>query len=310
MAIHKTTSNKKLLLLKSYPWLLLGTGIFSLWWDFPDYQWILMGYTISLENILRFSSSGAIIGFLTNWIAIAMLFRPYYKRPLLRQGLIPAQKERIINRLSIAISENLINADILSSHLSSVDSVTHYRVKLTNYINNYITKPNVKKKIQVIIMKYAQKIINDRELMSHIADKIASRIQVTLEEDFFNKIAIRTYTAITQQNIKQVVQRTLERFPTQLVTETHQIEPLLDKLSDYIQHHSKDIEKIMSKIIIAFTQHINIKKIIEHNLYQFEEQKLENMIKNATMGQLLYIQYLGAILGTFGGLIIWQTFFF
>ena len=300
-------NSKKLKLLKSYPWLLVVIGITSLWWDFPNYQWNIIGFTIYFENILRSCSIGGIIGFLTNWVAITMLFHPYTKRPLLRQGLIPAQKQKIIKRLAITISEYLINPDTLSFHLSSVDSVSRYRIKLTNYIKNYLANPNVKKEIQTIITDYIQKMTQNQELMEQISEKISSHLQVTLEQHFLNKIAIRTYTSITQQNIKHIVQRIITQLSKQLVTEDHQIETILDKLPNYIEYHGKDIEKVMSSLIVAFTKQMNIQKIIEHNLYRLEKKKLESMIKNATMEQLIYIQYIGAILGTLGGLVIWNT---
>jgi len=51
---------------------------------------------------------------------------------------------------------------------------------------------------------------------------------------------------------------------------------------------------------------LNVHELVEENLRKYDEQKLENMIRNATNEQLKTIQYLGALLGTIGGFVIWE----
>ncbi|MEM6805888.1 MAG: hypothetical protein AAF696_31110, partial [Bacteroidota bacterium] len=61
----------------------------------------IFGFSQSLDftGILKIICVSGLIGFGTNYIAIKMLFRPLVKRPILGQGLIPAQKDRIIYTL-------------------------------------------------------------------------------------------------------------------------------------------------------------------------------------------------------------------
>ena len=42
------------------------------------------------------------------------------------------------------------------------------------------------------------------------------------------------------------------------------------------------------------------------NMRQYDEQKLEQLIKNTSNEQLNYIKYHGGVLGLFGGLVIWK----
>ena len=53
-----------------------------------------------LFNAFYIISVSGLIGYGTNYIAIRMLFRPVSKRPIWGQGLIPAQRDRIIVTLS------------------------------------------------------------------------------------------------------------------------------------------------------------------------------------------------------------------
>jgi len=51
---------------------------------------------------------------------------------------------------------------------------------------------------------------------------------------------------------------------------------------------------------------LDVHALVEDNLRQYDEKRIELLIKNASNDQLRYIQYLGAVLGTLGGFIIWK----
>ena len=56
---------------------------------------------------------GAVIGYLTNWLAIKMLFRPRTEKRILgvkvpfTPGLIPKEKDRIARNVSESVGEHL-----------------------------------------------------------------------------------------------------------------------------------------------------------------------------------------------------------
>ena len=79
---------------------------------------------------------GGVIGFITNDLAIKMLFHPY--KPLyigkwhvpLTPGLIPSQKERLAKSLGELISSQLLNADTLRREALSDANRARLRGKL------------------------------------------------------------------------------------------------------------------------------------------------------------------------------------
>ena len=79
--------------------------------------------------MLKVLTISGLIGFMTNWVAIKMLFRPTYKRPILGQGLIPAQKDRIAYRLARAVSEDLINPEMIKKKIQESQAISRYREK-------------------------------------------------------------------------------------------------------------------------------------------------------------------------------------
>ncbi len=83
---------------------------------------------------------GAVIGYITNDIAIRMLFRPRtakyifgFKVPF-TPGLIPKEKSRIAASIGDAISKNLMNREVLEKTLLSADMLD----KIRNGINGFV----------------------------------------------------------------------------------------------------------------------------------------------------------------------------
>ncbi|MDE6331649.1 MAG: DUF445 family protein, partial [Muribaculaceae bacterium] len=83
---------------------------------------------------------GAVIGYITNDIAIRMLFRPRtakyifgYKIPF-TPGLIPKEKSRIASSIGNAISKNLMNREVLEKTLLSDEMID----KIKNGIKGFV----------------------------------------------------------------------------------------------------------------------------------------------------------------------------
>ena len=84
---------------------------------------------------------GGVIGYITNDIAIRMLFRPHTAKYLFgiripfTPGLIPKEKARIASSIGDAISENLMSKEVLQKYLLSEDMVTKLRSSVENFLN-------------------------------------------------------------------------------------------------------------------------------------------------------------------------------
>lgn len=79
---------------------------------------------------------GSIIGYLTNWLAIKMIFRPHHEVKILGMrvpftpGLIPKERKRIANTIGNSISDYLLTEEELTKALSNE--------KMSNNIDNWI----------------------------------------------------------------------------------------------------------------------------------------------------------------------------
>lgn len=83
---------------------------------------------------------GGVIGYITNDIAIRMLFRPHTAKYVFgihipfTPGIIPKEKERIAEAVGGVISENLMNKDVLEKYLLSEDMIEKVRSAVEEFI--------------------------------------------------------------------------------------------------------------------------------------------------------------------------------
>lgn len=83
---------------------------------------------------------GGVIGYITNDIAIRMLFRPHKAKYIMgihipfTPGIIPKEKGRIADAIGGVISENLMNKEVLERYLLSDDMVGKVRLAVEEFI--------------------------------------------------------------------------------------------------------------------------------------------------------------------------------
>jgi len=133
---------------------------------------------------------GAFIGWITNVVAIKLLFRPYraYRIPLLDwkiQGLIPKRQTDIASALGDIISTELITGNDVLDSLSRQDIKIRIREKVEKYIRDQISLRLpfvISEGIQASLAEFIAKILG-QEL-----DKFLENPQVFFREDETNEI--------------------------------------------------------------------------------------------------------------------------
>jgi uncharacterized membrane protein YheB (UPF0754 family) len=303
---HQKRPGGLLFFLKFFPWILLFGFFYSFYWDFTGQEIILIGNIYPVEGLLRIMSVSGLIGFLTNWLAITMLFRPAKKRPLLGHGLIPAQKDRIAFRLATAVSKDLINPEIIKKKIHDSGVISKYRELASDYIKAVIDNPEFRSDLKQWVVDYVQAMIGDPEVRTSIAEKLIAELDESLEERSLEKVALKTYTFLKGKEMQDIVEESLVRLPATVEKGLIRFDEFLDRLPEHIENESDKIETLLTQILYRLVNQLDVFSLVEENLKNFDEGRLEQLIKGATNEQLTYIQYLGGILGTIGGLVIWQ----
>lgn len=134
---------------------------------------------------------GGVIGYITNDIAIRMLFRPHKAKYIMglhvpfTPGIIPKEKGRIADAIGGVISENLMNKDVLERYLLSDDMVGKVRLAVEGFIET---------------QKHNQETV--KEFLGHYLsdDEIA-----TISQNVNESITKQTYTKLSDASVGEKV---------------------------------------------------------------------------------------------------------
>lgn len=292
--------------LQALPWIYaLGFGI-SFLWDFTGLGIELFGMRVALDGLLRIISVSGLIGFLTNWLAITMLFRPSKRRPLLGQGLIPANKDRVALRLSKAVAEDLINPELIQRKIHESQWIRTARIQTTESLRTVVDNPAFRQGLRDWMRGYLDDLISDAQLRAELARSILLNVEAYLEDRSIERFAYRAYRFLKGDEAQRLVEEALEKIPESVDGALNRVDKLLDDLPETIEKNSEKIEHVVTSLLFRLINRLNVEQLVLENLIQYDESRLERMIKGATHEQLSYIQYLGALLGGIGGLVIWQ----
>src|SRR5690625_8008172 len=105
-------------------------------------------------------SVAGLIGFLTILLAITMLFHPRRKHPGFGQGLIPPQRERVIFRLATAISEELINEQIIKAKIDESQVIPRHREISLNGTRGALEDGEFRRELKYLTAAYLHDLLS------------------------------------------------------------------------------------------------------------------------------------------------------
>lgn len=300
-----TGHTRLLLFLQLVPLTLAVLFATSFFWDFDGLTAVVLGRSLPLEGVLRIVSVSGMIGFLTNWIAITMLFQPRERRPLLGQGLIPAQRERVIFRLAQAVSDELINERIIKQKIQESGVIKKYRETALSTVRGVVEDPEFRDDVKELVVDYTTRVLNSKDVRNRLAKITAERI-----EDYAGSglggLALRMYRYFREDDFQSRLDEAIKDLPGALDKVLDQTDDLLDRIPEKLEDRADDLERWASAAVLGFVERMDVNAMIIENMQRYDEAKLEELIKKSSNEQLNYIKYLGGVLGFFGGLVIWQ----
>ena len=149
---------------------------------------------------------GGVIGYVTNALAIKMLFRPHTPKYLFGKklpftpGIIPKEKGRIAKSIGGAISENLMSREVLEKNLLSDEMTERIRLSITGFFNeqkqnnetlhefllHYLSEDDVDNAVGSIKTELTAQMssrVSDSELGNQIAEVAAKHVTDKLRSD-------------------------------------------------------------------------------------------------------------------------------
>ena len=286
---------------------------------------------------------GAVIGFITNDIAIKMLFHPRKAlyigtwRVPFTPGLIPKQKDRVARSIGTVISTQLLNSEVVLDTLTSDSMVAKVRGRLEGLVeeNRYneatveevlllFSKQEVVEHIIVTLKSDAADLIYRKlagmEFGEQMSKILLGKMKDKMNTPLFSLIAgIIDDEAIGSmaKSLGELIDRVVEDNSEDIIRNLMDVE--IDKIKnaricELIEEYQEKIPKLIDFTIGAYKkvltnnlkpvlEGINLAKIVEERVASFDVIQLENMIFGIMDRELKAIVYLGALLGFLMGII-------
>jgi uncharacterized membrane protein YheB (UPF0754 family) len=296
-------------LLRLLPYACGAAFIVSFFYDFgADDEIIVAGQHLSLDAFVRMVSVSGLIGYSTNWIAIKMLFKPVFRRPIWGQGLIPAQKDRIVWNLAGGIHKHILNEDLIRDRITESGIIRKVNQLLIKGVESLLDDEEFIREVKAFAYTQIKSVMAKQE----VRDRFTAIIDEKLDENL-NKglggFVFQAYKKLNKKEYEAILNNILNKVPGTVVDIIEEVENEAPRITESIKSREADMESFFLRLVMDLLEKIDIRSLLSQQMAHFDEAKLEQMIWSATNEQLLYIQYLGTLLGILGGFLIWQPLF-
>lgn len=291
---------------------------------------------------LAFPVVGAVIGYITNDIAIRMLFRPHQAKYFMgvhipfTPGIIPKEKSRIAAAIGKAVSENLMNREVLEKNLLSDDMLDKIGKAIDDFVAtqsaneetieqfalHYLTQEDIDA-MRTNVTDGVVKMLSDKLQDSRLGESIAHMATQHVMEKTRNSVAGRLGADILLQPIAQLVEGFLAKHINEILHNNSQqmIEGLVTDESDQLMGmtmsslmagHDEQVKQANNGILSAYRviiteqlprilQDIDISSMIEERINDMDMDEAEAIILDVMKKELRAIVWLGALLGSIMG---------
>lgn len=294
-----------------------------------------MDFSIIIKPLI-----GAGIGYVTNWIAVKMMFRPLnpikignYTLPF-TPGIIPKNKERLAESIGNSISENLLTDEALSQALLSEDIKEKVKQKIIDVLNSSTENTA---SIESTICKYIGDIsynnileniistltsnIHTTVIKADLGNIVAEQIKISAQESFkgsmlgllggnalvtsiANTASLKTNYYIEKNGkelISDMVKSEINKYTNYTISDiTTQIG---NSNIDLVSILMNMYEKFVITELSDILETINISNIIKNKINEMNVLDLEKMILQIMKKELNALVNLGAIIGFILGLL-------
>lgn len=284
---------------------------------------------------------GAIIGLITNGIAIRMLFRPLHAVKIgdftlpFTPGLIPKEKPRIAHSIGVLVADKLVNAEVLEKGMLNPETDKKIEDFITSFLDKY--KDNHQSVQELLIQQFGEEnfkyysILTENKLAEIVYQKAITmdlgRLAINaMENEFARKDQespssvqfLPMVISLAEGKIVETINETVEQQGFIIISQfiEKQADELLSiPISEIYSKSEKYIPVIKEKVISAYhftvqnylpkiLQELNLAKLVEDQINGFSLEELEKLLLELMKKELNAIVYLGGLLGAIMGVIM------
>lgn len=261
---------------------------------------------------------GAVIGSVTNYIAIKMMFRPYTEKYIFGKklpftpGIIPARRKDIACAIGQMVEDNLIGRDEIWQALLEDKMVKKVRQEIMDYHVNIPVDVEGKKSPGDIAAELFCKL----DIKEVVAREAAGYIREKIEGNFFGKFIGEKMITEISEKVGEWAEYYMENQGSELIKSgiDNEVAELADmRIEDILKHFEFDTGEVEKAIEQRYcelaeanyekiAEELHIAKIVEDKINGMDIAELEKMLIQLMKKELNTLVYLGAAIGLLIGI--------
>ncbi len=294
-----------------------------------------MNYSIIIRPLI-----GAGIGYITNWIAVKMMFRPLkpvkignFTLPF-TPGIIPKNKERLAEAIGDSISNNLLTEETLKNTLLSdsvkskikeniitfLDSSSKNETPISKIISSYISENNFNEVIEIMENNLTSSIfetVKNSNLGNVVAEQLIISAKERLKGSILGLVGGKAIISAISENAEIKINEYLDSNGKELINKmvVSEVDKISNsKVSDItskLNNSSINFANILMNIYENFIteklpeiiKFIDISNIVKEKINSMDILELEKLILFIMKKELNALVNLGALIGFILGMI-------
>jgi hypothetical protein len=259
------------------------------------------------NGLVRACAVSGLIGFGTNWIAIKMLFWPRESRPVFGHGLIPSQRDDLVDKVATEVLENLINEELILQKVHQTRIVNRFTSAAISKLRQVALDPEFKRDLRQMVLTYVGELASDPAFRARVAERAEQSLE-GLAGDRFRGWMVRRLKDVWRGPLIDLLNRELEQLDITLAEGMDHVEQLAEQLPRTVESHQDEIDRVLTNMLVGLVHEVDLREIVYEQLAGVTPEQLETSFLEFSDDKLSYITLLGGIFGVIGGtLIIWPV---
>ena len=293
-------------------------------------------------NILIGTITGAIIGGITNGIAIKMLFRPLNPVKIGRftlpftPGVIPKERVRIASKIGEVISKELLNEEVLRTWLLKDEICREIESSIEDYLKEQlmnektlheVLKENIGEQRSIYFLCEVEENVTyklySKVVSMELGKIVVEKIQVAFKEGSFGSLLGPMSFLINDglvESIANKIEPVISKFimeegegiirkaveeESQNILDT-QVKELVEKVQTYDELIKCTVlngyKKLVENHLTRILKSLNIAQIVEERILSLDMLEIEELILSIMKKELNAIIWFGVLLGAIMGI--------
>jgi uncharacterized membrane protein YheB (UPF0754 family) len=273
------------------PWALLAAAIGA----------AFLSAESAARRVLYFGAVSGLVGFWTNWLAVRLLFKP--TRPRFGFGVIPANRDALIARLSGAIESRLVNADALAEWLHERGVVRDTLRRWHGAASRVLGSTEFREDLRARLSATGALYLDDETFRKAATEKLSAAVGDLLRKKVWSWVADLVEAPVLERVKAEFLKGLRAHGGAMLDNALAKLDDALDALVVRMEEALPEIEQAASERIVEGLRKLDVRGLVEARLRDLDDGELEELIRNAVRNELAAVEVLGGALGVVAGIL-------